>query len=631
MTTIYKLGDEPAIGFASSELARYIRKMTGQGVTVKRVKRHDPRKAGIWLGVVSSFSVAQQSHLAASRWDDGYTLQHDGAQLRIQGTNGRSVLYGVYDYLDRLGVRWVRPGENGEIIPNLDSLPSFTLDVKETASYRHRGVCIEGAPSLEHALNMVDWMAKHRMNSFFLQFRNSGTFWERWYSRAYNPQYGVPQHLSEADFIANDQAVIASIKKRGLLLHQVGHGWTAATLDMPTNGWQKTELAVVPEKKRWLAKVAGKRALFHNTPINTELCYSHRPAFKTLVANITAYTAAHPEIDVLHVWLSDAMNNKCECDACSVMSPSDWYVKLVNALSEELYHLDPEHRFVFLSYFESWWAPEKQVVDTTRGNAILMFAPISRCFRHALTDTACASTESLGRPPLNAASMPRSNQSLVALLDKWWDAYSGDSFLFDYYLWSGLHTEASDLELARIIHKDMRALKGLRLNGFISCQVLRSFWPTGLPMIAMAETMWNRQVQWKTLKNQYLEAAYGPDYAWVDQYLHKLEKMMLGRANHDVRYPLASKQPKQLRAIEAYLAVNHIELYARAARAHAPAQQQGYIILVHHNQFLLMLCQAALGKLTLDEVKTWLLTSEKEIHPYLDVPTLISMQLTTHP
>ncbi len=630
MTILYKLSDEPEINFASLELARHIKKITGHGVPIRQLKKYDPAKAGIWIGVVTSFGAAAPSALTPSYWDDGYTLTQDGAQLRIQGTNGRSVLFGVYAYLERLGVRWVRPGKSGEIIPALDALPTIPLEVQEIASYRHRGVCIEGSPSLEHALNMVDWMAKHRMNSFFLQFRHSGVFWERWNAHSDNAQSGAAPQLSVEQFIANDQAVIAAIKQRGMLLHQVGHGWTAATLDMPCNSWQKTDQAVPAEKKRWLAKVNGRRTLFHHIPINTELCYSHRPAFQALVANITTYAKGHPEIDVLHVWLSDAMNNKCECADCRVMSPADWYVKLVNALAEELYQVNPLLRFVFLSYFESWWAPQKLVVDATRGNAILMFAPISRCFRHALTDSACSTPEAPARPQLNAAHMPRSNQELVNLLDEWWNAYSGDSFLFDYYLWSGLHMEASDVELAHIIHKDMRSLQGLGLNGLISCQVLRSFWPTGLPMFAMAETLWNRRVQWKALKSRHLEAAFGAEYAWVDQYLQKIEKMLLGRPNHDSRYPLAARLPKQLRAFEEFLTVNHIELYARAENAQAPAQQESYRILAHHNQFLLMQCQVALGKLTPDELKTWLLRSEKEIHPHLDIPALISMQLSTH-
>lgn len=52
---------------------------------------------------------------------------------------------------------------------------------KKTASLRHRGVCIEGADSLENILDFIDWLPKMGYNSFFLQFKLPYTFMARWY------------------------------------------------------------------------------------------------------------------------------------------------------------------------------------------------------------------------------------------------------------------------------------------------------------------------------------------------------------------------------------------------------------------------------------------------------------------
>ena len=52
------------------------------------------------------------------------------------------------------------------------------------------------------------------------------------------------------------------------------------------------------------------------------------------------------------------------------------------------------------------------------------------------------------------------------------------------------------LGLARIVSQDMRDLRDLGLNGIISCQALRSFYPLGLAMNVMAETLWNRDVEY---------------------------------------------------------------------------------------------------------------------------------------
>ena len=214
----------------------------------------------------------------------------------------------------------------------------------EHPTYRHRGVCIEGATSLEHTLGMVDWCAKRRLNTVFLQFIHSGYFYNQWYERSYNPRH-AGQPLSDAEALAYDDRLIAAMKRRGLVFHRVGHGWTSAAFGMPRSGWVKETTPVPAEYTRWLAEVQGERKLFKEIPINTELCYSFQPAFDAFIETIVRYCEAHPEMDVVHVWLSDAFNNKCECAGCRELTISDWYARIINALSEALHRRTPRHAF----------------------------------------------------------------------------------------------------------------------------------------------------------------------------------------------------------------------------------------------------------------------------------------------
>lgn len=627
MNTLYTLGRDTAVQFAGRELARYLKAITGQTYSMRTSQRPPLTPDHICLGICDQFNENGWPDLVSSYWDDAFSIRQNGHQLTISGSNGRSVLFGVYAYLEHLGVRWVRPGRRGELLPRIEHLPEDHFEQREKASYRHRGTCIEGSPSLTHVIGMVDWMAKRRMNSFFLQFQNSGTFWKRWYERSYNPYYGRPQQLGEADCAALDSRVIAEIKKRGMLLHRVGHGWTAACVDLPCNSWATTDLQVPARKKRWLARVNGKRVVFTGIPVNTELCYSHGPAFRALLNTIARYARSHPEVDVLHVWLSDSMNNKCECAECAVLTPPDWYARLVNALAERLFETNPQQRFVFLSYFESWWAPTKLQVESPHGNAILMFAPISRCYRHSLTDLQCNESFPPERPKLNHASMPHTNQPFMKFLDGWWTRYNGDSFLFDYYLWSGLHEQALDVTLARLIHQDMQDLRQVGLNGHISCQVMRCFWPTGLSMVAMAETTWNHKRRWHDIERTHFQSSYGPDADWARAYIAHLEKLILEKPQHHGMERMEAKSLRQLRIIEAYLKEYSDELLARANRADKPVYRESLELLAHHNRFLLMRCQAVQGTLDPEVLKVWLLKSERQIHPFLDIPALMSRQL----
>ena len=361
LSTIYWLETgEPAtdatLAFAAQELATYANRIAGGRWKAQAAWRLQEAPGSAWLGICDWLPQPQGAGLSPSPWDDGYAIWTCNERLCIVGRNARSVLFGVYAYLETQGVRFVRPGPQGEVVPSNGSLAWPREPMVELAAHRHRGLCIEGATSLDHTLETVDWCAKRRMNTLFLQFFTSRYFYDLWYARPYNERYADHQVTDEEAF-EYDQRVIASLKTRGMVCHRVGHGWTAATLGMPRSGWVRTDEALPPDRVRWAAELGGQRGLYDRMPINTELCYSHSPAFDALVENVVRYNAAHPEVDVPHVWLSDAANNKCECDACRQLSISDWYAKLINALSEALQRRAPGKRFVFLCYIELLWPP----------------------------------------------------------------------------------------------------------------------------------------------------------------------------------------------------------------------------------------------------------------------------------
>jgi hypothetical protein len=146
-------------------------------------------------------------------------------------------------------------------------------------------------------------------------------------------------------------------------------------------------------------------------------------------------------------------------------------------------------------------------------------------------------------------------------------------------------------------------------------------------MAAMADTTWNRKVRWQQIKKAHFEAAYGPDAAWVQRYLARLEKLVLERPLHNGIERMEMKQPRQLRAIEAYLTKHAAELLTRSRKSSSPVFRESLDLLAHQNTFLLMRSQVIQGKLDPEVLNTWLLKSEKQVHPFLDIPALIIKQL----
>jgi hypothetical protein len=479
----------------------------------------------------------------------------------------------------------------------------------EQAAYRHRGVCIEGAPSVTHALGMVDWCAKKRMNTVFLQFLSSRYFFNRWYERPYNPQF-ADQAVSAEEALAYDDQVIASMQRRGLILHRVGHGWTSAAFGMPRSGWVVADESVPSEYERWLAEVDGERDLFRGIPINTELCYSYQPAFDAFVETIVQYCEGHPELDVVHVWLSDATNNKCECAECRKLSIADWYAKIINALSEELRRRVPGMRFVFLCYFELLWPPKELEIDEEAGsrgeggNAILMFAPIARCYGHALADPACDDREEWPRPALNEYAASRYNAFYGQRLAEWRQAFAGDSFDFDYHLmWANWH-QLTDTHIAWLFHRDLQDLKTLGLDGIISCQAFRAFYPSGLAMTTLAEALWNPDVPWDEMRQRYLAAAFGKHTAFADEYLRTLESFLDTGDPHWRATPFSNLDAHRLTACADFLATALSEIALRRESTAERARDRSLDLLAYHARFLQLLVQAHRARLAGQQPET---------------------------
>ena len=100
---------------------------------------------------------------------DAYAISVTDLGGSIKGSNNRSVLLGAYRYLKELGFAFLRPDREGERIPA--SVGPHTVNIREEASSRYRGICIEGAVSFENIMRFVTWLPKAGFNTYFTQFK----------------------------------------------------------------------------------------------------------------------------------------------------------------------------------------------------------------------------------------------------------------------------------------------------------------------------------------------------------------------------------------------------------------------------------------------------------------------------
>ncbi len=514
---VIALREEPTIRFAAEELKKYLDKMLVP-----------ESEAVIQLGLFEDFDVLKAdslkwlSDVPDKDYDDAVYISVKSGRGIIAGINPRSVLLAVYRFLSDSGCRWLRPGRDGEYIPRV-SLEDLSSETAEKPSYRHRGICIEGANSYENIKNIIDWAPKLGFNSYFFQFREAFTFFNRWYSHENNP-LKEPEPFTVEDARRYVAMGAKGLEKRGMLHHAVGHGWTCEPFGIPGLEWKAEETEISDDIRIMLAEVNGKRELWHGVALNTNLCYSNEKARKTVTEAIADYLTEHPEVDVLHFWLADGTNNQCECENCSQTRPSDYYVMMLNELDELLTKREIERKIVFLIYVDLLWPPERERIKNP-DRFIMMFAPISRTYNSAF-DTKNPI------PPLppyirNKCTFPTSVEGNLAFLKAWQELFQGDSFDFDYHFMWAHFRDPGYYNIADILHKDIQNLVNIGLNGFISCQTQRAFFPTGLGMYTMGKTLWNRDLDFDSIKEEYFSAAYGKDGSLVSEYLRKLSVLFL--------------------------------------------------------------------------------------------------------
>ena len=550
-----QIGDNKTIRLAVKELCRLIKTMDDRVVLdVRKYASKIPSvNNALWVGLDGSVELSDADRI--------YVSLQNGAGI-ISGSNERSVLMAAYRFMKELGCRYLYPGKEGEKIPKrrLDYC-DFSAEVNETPSNAFRGICIEGDVGYEHVLNTIKWLPKVGMREFFTQFFTPGSFFRSYYEKF--SEQGLKNEMSNEDIDALVSSLTDEIEERGLIYHAVGHGWNCRPFGLDDSGWEIFEGEIDENTRGILAKIKGKREFYGGRPKNTQLCYSNPFVREKITDSIKDYCANNKKVDYLHFWLADEALNHCECEECFKKTPTDFYVDMLNLLDEKLTDAGIATKIVFLIYTDLLFAPEKSVIKNP-DRFTLMFAPINRWYTQSYADV---DLENLPELPVYERNkeFPRHHDALnVAYLKEWQKAFKGDSFVFDYHLMWHHHSDPGYYNIARFLHRDMTALGRIGLDGMISCQLLRSAFPTGLPQYAMAAGLWNKDSRFEDIEKEYFSAAFGEGGQAMSTYLSTISDLFSkifsrGTGEEFKRYAIGlCKEVKSLvgRFCEEYIAPN---------------------------------------------------------------------------
>ena len=77
--------------------------------------------------------------------------------------------------------------------------------------------------------------------------------------------------------------------------------------------------------------------------------------------------------------------------------------------------------------------------------------------------------------------------------------------MWDYML------DAGGERIAKVLNTDFKNMRNLGMNGLISCQIQRNFFPSSVAMTTMARTLWNNNVAFDAVRRKLYADSFGKD------------------------------------------------------------------------------------------------------------------------
>lgn len=518
MYRIYKICSNPTVDYAAEELKKYLRMMMPACGDVPIA--YDPHaKEGFRLGLMHDFGI-DTAETSEPEKDDILHIDTDVCGGIIAGSNYRSVLLAVYRYLSENGCRWLFPGVDGEFIPMQDIQP---IRYHKMADLRVRAQCNEGAESQQCMMETIEFTPKIGLNSYMLEFDNPKVYYNYYYDHRHNTKNREPEPISNEQVLQWKRACEVEIAKRGLIFQDMGHGWTAEPFGLDTReGWAKDEQPIPEESRDYIAFCEGDRKLFHGCALNTNFCMSN-PKARTIVATAIAnYAEKSPFVNYLHVWLADSRNNHCECSECRKKTPSDWYAMLMNEVDERLTERDLNTHIVFCVYYDTAWAPTEVKIKNPSRFTMLLGA-ITRSYTE--TPKMIPSSENLPKFSLNSNTFPSDLGTYMALMGEWEKMCPTEKFCYEYHFWVHQYFDIGGIQIARRVYEDVAAYRNAGFSGIIEDGSQRSFFPNGFAFYVYAQAMFDKNVTFDALAEDYFSHAYGENWREIYDYLDKLGRI----------------------------------------------------------------------------------------------------------
>jgi hypothetical protein len=332
----------------------------------------------------------EQSYYIRSFIDDNRVI------TIIEGAGRIGTLYGVYRYLEELGVKFIGLGEKGTILPvSYVPIPS-DLKIIENPSYLTRGFYTWNDRKTDREFFL--WMARNKLNYWTVENQPVKLL------KKLGLKLSVGGHRTQGIVFNSDDEYpynhpkFKNDESKPVDNYKVGNEYSGDT----NNDGKLSYFEAHPE---WYGMKDGKRIKItysdNASQTGTNFCTSNEDARTEFAKRITQQliSGEWKYVDLFEFWLFDGGPNLwCTCDRCKQAgdSYSDRLLNVTYDILKELNRvrqsgkLNRRVEVSSIAYHATLDPPTKPLPeDYDYKNSSITFFPIGRCYVHSFADPAC--------------------------------------------------------------------------------------------------------------------------------------------------------------------------------------------------------------------------------------------------
>ena len=435
------------LSFAASELAKYLKRLTGVKVTFAQTGFE---KDGFAIAISCGDSDTT---------DSGYTISPAENGVALHGFGRVGALYAVYAFLYAQGIRWYYPGDEGEEIPS-DAASLYVPACKTTSTPDIPFRSFDIYQPLKDSEQYLLWMARNRMN----------TTTAHPYTAALGHKLGmvykgVGGHIF--DVILQPDNPLPD----GRTIWDAHPEWYG----LPANGVREKETAL----RRQFCVTQSSLIDYLADAVIEKLRTDWKEVYRVELAGFDA-----------------GPDSACHCEACQKLgNDTDKYLYFLSELRRRIDAAEGIHPyvFVFCSYegTRTHEMPLNPIPDNLKNDHIV-FYNMTRCYCHDIDDPDC-----------------KPNKMHFDYLKKW--ANDRDGMVLgtcEYYNLS--RYEDHPLLYTRRIKHDIPLYHSMGSKYFSYMHPPLYNWGVrALNHMLVAQITWNTKVDAQALEQEYFQRLYG--------------------------------------------------------------------------------------------------------------------------